>query len=75
MVEAFEKHYAKFPVLLVKVIESRPLSLYLAEHFGIEHASPQVILVQHGKPVFDTSHNRITGKNMEEAMQRAGLSI
>lgn len=59
---------------MVKVIESRSLSLHLAQHFGIDHASPQVILIKDGKPVFDTSHNRITGKTIEEAMQDAGLA-
>ena len=74
VIESFVKQYPTFPVLMVKVIESRPLSLHLADHFAIEHASPQVILVKNGEAVFSTSHNRITGVNIEEAMQQANPS-
>ncbi len=74
VVESFEKYYTTFPILMVKVIESRPLSLHLAEHFSIEHASPQIILIKDGQPIFHTSHNRITGKTIEQAMQDAGLA-
>ncbi|WEK52889.1 MAG: bacillithiol system redox-active protein YtxJ [Candidatus Cohnella colombiensis] len=45
---------------IVHVIEERPVSNQIAEDLGVKHASPQAILVQDGKAVWDTSHWHIT---------------
>lgn len=58
----------ELPIYLVKVIESRPLSLHLADVFHVPHASPQVILMNKGNPVWNTSHGRITEKNLLAAV-------
>ncbi len=54
-------------VVMVKVIESRPLSNKVAEVTGIPHASPQVILLKDGQPAWNTSHGKITAEAMKEA--------
>lgn len=44
------------PVYLVDVIHSRPLSRYIADRFGVVHASPQAIILRAGVPAWHGSH-------------------
>ncbi|KUO96740.1 hypothetical protein ATW55_07925 [Ferroacidibacillus organovorans] len=64
----YENH-AEVPVAMVKVIESRNLSLSLADEFGVSHASPQVILIQRGKAVWHTSHYKIKDASITTAIE------
>ncbi len=52
----------------VKVIESRPVSNYIAELTGVVHQSPQFILMVDGKPVYDVDNWDITPEVLEEAL-------
>jgi bacillithiol system protein YtxJ len=45
---------------IVHVIEERPVSNAIAEALGVQHKSPQAILVKDGQPVWDESHWNIT---------------
>ncbi len=65
-VEAFAESCPNTPVYLIDVVESRALSSAVAERFGVRHESPQVILVRDGKPVWHTSHFRITRNALAE---------
>ena len=38
------------------LLSYRQLSRQIAEKFQVEHQSPQVLIIQNGKSVFDTSH-------------------
>ena len=40
----------------IGVIESRPVSNYIAEKLSVQHESPQMIVVKDGKQVFNESH-------------------
>ena len=51
-------------VRMVKVIESRPVSNAIAEALGVEHKSPQLILVRERKALWSTSHFDISAKNI-----------
>src|ERR671916_12707 len=44
------------PVYMVDVINSRPLSRYIAERIGVVHASPQAIILRAGVPAWHGSH-------------------
>ncbi len=55
--------------VMVKVIESRPVSNQIAEDLGVQHKSPQAIMVKDGKEVWNTSHWHITMESLENAMQ------
>ena len=61
---------ATLPIVLVKVIESRPLSLHIAAELTVTHASPQVIMMKDNRSVWNTSHYDITKTHMEEAQIR-----
>ncbi|WP_123039922.1 bacillithiol system redox-active protein YtxJ [Cohnella candidum] len=58
----------KFDFAIVHVIEDRPVSNAIAERLGVQHKSPQAILVQDGKPVWDESHWRITYEFLSEKL-------
>lgn len=53
----------------VKVIESRPVSNAIAEKLGVQHESPQIILVEKGKAVWNTSHQDITAETITKAVK------
>lgn len=55
------------PAWMLIVQESRPLSNYIAETYGIQHESPQAILFVDGKPVWNASHWKITKRSLKEA--------
>ena len=48
--------HADVPVYLVDVVQSRPLSRYIAQRIGVVHASPQAIILRAGVPAWHGSH-------------------
>jgi bacillithiol system protein YtxJ len=63
--DEFEQYLSKNPnedldYLLVKVIESRPVSNQIAEDVEVKHASPQIIYVKNKENGWNTSHYAIT---------------
>lgn len=67
-VSVFADEHPDIPVLLVDVIEQRALSRQIAVELGLRHASPQVILVAGGRPLWSASHGRVTGQAIERAL-------
>lgn len=59
---AEEVRAATFPLPLywVNVIEQRPLSDWIEEHYGVRHESPQLILIRGGKAAQSWSHAAVT---------------
>ena len=51
---------------LVDIIKNRSLSDKIADETAIEHASPQIICIKNGLPVYTTSHHKITQKWITE---------
>jgi len=60
------------PVRMVKVVESRPLSLQIADRLQVEHKSPQLILIRNQKAVWSTSHYDITPDHIRAALATIG---
>jgi len=54
---------------MVKVIESRPVSQLIAEHYEVKHESPQILLLKDGKEVWNTSHDEITAEAVLAAIE------
>ena len=54
----------------VKVIERRPVSLQIAEKTGVKHESPQLLLIDDGKAVWDSDHEEITAEAVSEAIAK-----
>lgn len=55
-------------ILLVKVIESRPLSNAIAKTLDVTHQSPQLILIQNSAALWDASHHLISEENILEVL-------
>ena len=49
----------------------RPVSNAVADHYGVIHQSPQILVIKDGKCVYTTSHHAITIENIEEALAQA----
>ncbi len=47
------------PLYCVVVQYAREASAYIAETLGVEHQTPQVILIRDGRAVHDVAHHRI----------------
>ncbi|NGZ76653.1 bacillithiol system redox-active protein YtxJ [Saccharibacillus alkalitolerans] len=52
--------------VLVKVIESRPVSNAIEAKLGIKHESPQVLLVRDGEVLWHASHWDISYERIEQ---------
>lgn len=60
------------PFHMINVVESRPVALKTAERLGVEHQSPQLILLKDGKPVWNASHHAISEGAINNALQQHG---
>jgi bacillithiol system protein YtxJ len=54
-------------VALVEVQSAREISREIEARTGIEHESPQVIILRNGKAVWHASHSRIKADAVEQA--------
>jgi bacillithiol system protein YtxJ len=57
------------PVYLVDVIQSRPLSRYIADTLGVVHASPQAIILRSGVPAWHGSHFDLRADTMARQLE------
>ena len=55
---------------LVRVIEERPLSNQIADQLGVDHESPQLLLISGSKVLWHDSHWRLTLEKMNEVAGR-----
>lgn len=55
------------PTLFVDVIGDRPVARGIAERCSVRHQSPQAILFEQGKPVWNASHDAITVEALHAA--------
>ena len=60
------------PEMYAVVVQyARDLSGYLAETLGVQHETPQAIILKDGQPVFVQNHHRIKTAELREAAQEA----
>lgn len=58
-------------VNLIVVQSARNISKEIENRTNIQHQSPQLIIIKDGKPVFNTSHYKITVDTVEGALKNA----
>jgi bacillithiol system protein YtxJ len=46
------------------LLEYRSISNAIAERFGVEHQSPQLLLIRNGQAVYDASHSAIAVESL-----------
>src|SRR6266480_4257071 len=56
-------------VALIEVQGARAISTELGERTGVQHESPQVIILRNGKAVWHASHWKVTSHAVEQAMR------
>ena len=56
------------PAYYLDLLSYRPISNRIAQLFGIEHESPQLILVKDGKAVYHASHESISVDDLVSAV-------
>jgi len=56
-------------VVMIKVIESRPVSNLATESLGIKHQSPQALLLNKGQVLWHASHQTVTQTNIKRALE------
>lgn len=67
----FEKEWTQdemCSVFYIDLLAHRDVSNKLSELTGIQHESPQAILVKNEKPVYDASHNGISAINIKNSL-------
>jgi bacillithiol system protein YtxJ len=65
-VERYAQKNPGVPVYLLDVSEQRVLSMRSAEHFGVQHESPQVTIINNYRPVWNGSHSDVTTETIEQ---------
>jgi len=66
--KSFLSKYPEVPCGMVLVIEDRDVSDALEDQFGIEHESPQAIVISRGLAIWHASHFKVTARALEEAV-------
>ncbi|WKZ67747.1 MAG: bacillithiol system redox-active protein YtxJ [Flavobacteriales bacterium] len=60
-------------IYLLDLIRHRGISNAIADRYGVQHESPQVLVIRHGRCVHHASHFGITCAGSKEALHTAGL--
>ncbi|MEC4003752.1 bacillithiol system redox-active protein YtxJ [Flavobacterium sp. SUN052] len=47
------------------LLEHRDISNEIASRFGVEHQSPQLLLIRNGKSIYDASHSSIDVEDLD----------
>lgn len=55
----------KVTLYFLDLLNHRDVSNEIAIRFGVEHQSPQLILINNGKAVYDASHSSIDAESLE----------
>ncbi|MCI0450231.1 MAG: bacillithiol system redox-active protein YtxJ [Chlorobi bacterium] len=56
----------KMETYLLNVREYKELSDKIASELGVEHASPQILVIEKGKCVFSASHGKVLVSNVKQ---------
>lgn len=70
-VEAFARDHPEVPVFVVDVLGQQSLSQRLERQLGVEHRSPQVIVLRDGKPTWHRAGSRVRLDALEYAVSAA----
>ena len=55
-------------VYLINVVENRETSNSVASKFGIQHESPQILVIKNGRCIYDASHSLIDANTVSGYM-------
>ncbi len=72
-VKQFSAEHGEVPIFMVDVLSQRSLSNHIEAHLQIRHESPQAIILQHGRPVWNASHRRVNSAGLANALTQLPL--
>ena len=55
-------------IYFLDLIKYREVSNYIAQHFNVQHQSPQILVIIDGKVVLTESHNQISVQNIKNVL-------
>jgi monothiol bacilliredoxin len=58
----------KVPVYFLDLLKYRELSAEIAVKYGVEHQSPQILVIKKGKCIYSASHSEISVPDIESAI-------
>ncbi len=61
-------------ISLIQVRRDRDLCRHIAEHLGVEHESPQILVLSRGKLLAAASHDEVTSSFLSDCIEQKGLS-
>ena len=59
------------PMYYLDLIAFRDVSNQIANSYGIEHASPQILFIKNGVCVYNDSHSNISTEALKEAISKS----
>lgn len=65
----FQKERPEVPVYLVSVRRRRNVAQYVAERLGVEHESPQVLVLGRGRLLATASHDEVTSEFLSACLR------
>lgn len=65
----FQKERPEVPIYLISVRRRRNVAQYAAERLGVEHESPQVLVLGHGRLLATASHDEVTSEFLCESLR------
>ena len=66
---AFEKSRPDVPVHAIEVTEHRKVSQHAAQRLGVEHQSPQLLVIRGGRVTWSAEHYGITAKDLTAGLE------
>ena len=57
------------PIYYLDLLRFRPISTQIAEQFGVQHQSPQLLLIKGGECAYDASHMGIRLADVQAAVK------
>jgi bacillithiol system protein YtxJ len=66
---SFVQQNPEQPVYLLKVVEDRPVSQWVAAETQVQHESPQILQVQKGEVIWSASHGDITNAALQKRIE------
>ncbi|UBM61036.1 bacillithiol system redox-active protein YtxJ [Marinilongibacter aquaticus] len=57
-----------FKIYYLDLLSNRPLSNAIAQKFGVEHESPQILVIKDGKAIYHESHFGISFEDLQAAI-------
>lgn len=68
VIRQFEAEYdldTNADVYYLDLLNYRPISLAIAEKFGVQHQSPQLLVIKNEKVIYHDSHHSISAKEIK----------